>query len=204
MLVGFIVGYLVHEVMVIRQPARLTQSNIHGDAAATAAPPTGGMQQPVPQPGPQPGQGAGAGNPMAEIEQLRAQVAANPNDAEAIVRLASMNYMIRRWDRAAELFERYLQLRPDGEQSADVMSDLGACYRELQQPEKALAMFEKVTSSRPDHWQARFNEVIVLAYDLRRFEQADRVLGELKRLQPNNPDVDRLASEVARLRSNPS
>jgi Flp pilus assembly protein TadD len=194
LLVGFIAGYLVHEAMIIRQPARL----VHGDASSPSTP------SPAAAPSPAPPMGAGGRDPMAEIQQLRDQVAKNPDDAEAIVRLASMNYMIQKWDRAAELFERYLTLRPNGDQAADVMSDLGACYRGLQQPDKAIAMFDRVIAARPDHWQALYNKAYVLAFDLRRFDQADQILGTLRQMQPGNQEVEGLAAEVARLRTSPS
>jgi hypothetical protein len=50
----------------------------------------------------------------------------------------------------------------------------------------------------PDHWQSKFNQVIVLAFDLKKYGEAESVLAELKRLQPTNPDVARLAAEVDR------
>lgn len=194
-LVGFVAGYLMHEVMVVRQPVRL----VHGEGGPTLDP---AAQAPMPQP-PVPAPG-GAGGGMEDVQRLREYVANNPNDAEAIVQLAAMNYMIRNWTRASELFERYLTLKPDGPQALDVMSDLGACYRELQQPDRALEMFARVTSKAPEHWQAKYNQVMVLAFDLQRFDQAEKVLADLKRLQPNNAEVDQLAAEVARRRTNPS
>lgn len=194
-LIGFIAGYLMNEVMVVRQPTRL----VHGDATIAASPAPGS----APNPGPPGGEGGGNAA-MQEIQQLRDYVAKNPEDAEAIVRLAGMNYMISNWARAAELFERYLKLRPDGEQAADVMSDLGSCYRGLQQSDKALALFDQVIAARPNHWQARYNKIILLAFDLRKLDEADQVMAELRQLQPNNPEVERLAAELARARTTPS
>jgi cytochrome c-type biogenesis protein CcmH/NrfG len=194
-LVGFVGGYLAHEVMVVRQPVRL----VHGEGGPTLDPT---QPAPMPQaPAPAPG---GAPGGMEDVQRLRDHVANNPNDAEAVVQLAAMNYMIRNWTRAAELFEHYLTLKPEGPQALDVMSDLGACYRELQQPDRALEMFSKVTAKAPEHWQAKYNQVMVLAFDLKRFDQAEQVLADLKRLQPQNADVAELAAAVARQRANPS
>jgi hypothetical protein len=54
----------------------------------------------------------------------------------------------------------------------------------------------------PDHWQSRFNEVIVLGFDLGRVDEAAQVMAELKELQPDNPNVQRLDQELERLRDN--
>jgi hypothetical protein len=53
----------------------------------------------------------------------------------------------------------------------------------------------------PDHWQSRYNKVIVLAFDLKDYAGAQKVLDDLQRLQPQNPSISELAAEVARRRS---
>ncbi|HEX6200198.1 MAG TPA: tetratricopeptide repeat protein [Thermoanaerobaculia bacterium] len=185
-LIGFISGYLMHEVMAARQPARL----VHGDAGA--APPGG----PAPAPGPQP-QGADRAALTQEIRSLEQFVAENPDDAEAALRLANLSFEVGDWTRCAAMYERRLELLPG---DPDVLSDLGVCYRELGQADRALAAFDRAQEIAPGHWQSRFNEVVVLAFDQRDFEAAERVLDELRNLQPGNPDVEALAAEVARRR----
>ena len=48
------------------------------------------------------------------------------------------------------------------------------------------------------HWQSLYNEVVVLAFDLKDVPKANAVLGRLRQLQPDNPEVTRLAQEVAK------
>lgn len=208
-LVGFIAGYLVHEVIAIRQPVRLTpelraqivmpgEDPMAGPAdnrVSDVAPGTGGDTA-ASAPGSAPG---GAGQPgMEQIQQLRAYVEKNPNDAEAVLQLANLNFDIRNWMRAEELYRQYLKLRPG---DANVMTDLGISYRESKKFDQALAQFDEAQKLAPEHWQAYYNEVVVLAFDLKRFDDADRVLGELQKLQPGNPDVARLADAVSKQRS---
>jgi len=178
-LAGFLAGYVVHEEMAIRQPSRLAPG------AATST-----QQQEDPH--------AGGGARAAEIERLRRQIEANPEDAEAIRSLANLNFDIQSWARSRELYERYLTLRPG---DADVMTDLGVCLRELGEFPGALERFREARKLAPQHWQSRFNEVVVLAFDLRDFTAAEQVLAELQMLQPENPDVARLAAEVAKQRN---
>ena len=181
---GLISGFFLQQVISERQPPR----RIAGQALPGAASEDAAMAT---APG---GDGEAA---MAAIQQLRRQVEANPDDADAVLALANMNYDIQNWQRARELYEHYLELRPS---DANVMTDLGIVYRNLGDATRALELFRRAKATDVAHWQSRFNEAIVLALDLRQFDQAETVLAELDRLQPGNPDVVRLKAEIARVR----
>lgn len=186
LLVGFIGGYLMQEVMAERQPPRL----VHGDGpTAEAAPPTGA-------PGASPAGGQQQAR-LQEIQSLEAHVQANPDDADAILRLANLSFDMESWPRCVEMYERYLELRPE---TPDLLSDMGVCYRGIGQLDRAVALFDRAHEIDPDHWQSRFNEAVVQGLDRRNFEAAERVLQELRALQPGNPQVERLAEEIARRR----
>ena len=177
-LTGFISGYVMHEVMAARQPAprRAAASPGVAPSGAAAAGGTSGSQP-----------------AMEDVQRLSAHVAQNPDDAPAVRQLANLNYDIRNWDRAAELYRQYLDLMPG---DLNVMTDLGAVYRYLGRPEDALEQFREVRDQAPDHWQARYNEVLVLAFDLQDFAAAGSAMAELQELQPDNPEVTRLAAEL--------
>lgn len=193
-LVGFVSGFLMKEAMDLRQPPR----RVPGIESPHAA---GGIDSPQGMPpgaagtAPQ-GAAAGPGGPgMEQIQKLRDHVAANPNDAEAVKQLANLNFDIQNWARARDLYTQYLKLRPD---EPDIISDLGVTYRELGDPQGAIKLFDRAQEIEPDHWQSRFNEVVVLAFDLEDYTAAQNVIDELKRLQPGNQDVARLEAEVLR------
>ena len=97
--------------------------------------------------------------------------------------------------RAKELYERYLTLRPA---EPGVLTDLGVSLRGLGQFQEAMARFEEAQKLESDHWQSLYNEVVVLAFDLKDMPKAQAVLRRLRQLQPDNPEVTRLAEEVAR------
>lgn len=188
-LVGFIAGYLMQEVMLTRQPARL----VHGAAGAAGARPPGGG------PG---GANAGQADQQAaaqaraqEIAQLQSYLESNPEDERAVLRLANLSYDLQNWPDCIQYYERFLELEPG---QPDVLSDLGVCYQKIGEPQRALDAFDRAQEIAPDHWQSRFNEVVILAFDLGDFERAERVLEELRELQPDNPNIERLAEEVAR------
>ncbi len=180
LLAGFICGYVMHEAMAARQPSPTWSSA--SSTSATANPAAGGTG---PAPGGQPA--------MEQVQQLAAHVRENPEDAKAIRQLANLNYDISNWQRAAELYSRYLELEAD---DLDVMTDLGATYRFLRKPQEALEQFRSVRQLAPDHWQSRYNEVLVLAFDLNDLPAAGVAMKELVSMQPDNPEVARLAAEL--------
>jgi tetratricopeptide (TPR) repeat protein len=132
---------------------------------------------------------------MADILRLREQVEKNPNDAQAVLTLANLNYDIRNWDRARQLYEHYLELRPP---QPDMLTDLGVSLRGLKRFPEAMARFEQAQQLQPGHWQSLYNEVVVFAFDLKDMPKAQQVLARLRQLQPDNPEVAKLADEVAR------
>ena len=191
---GFLLGYVGHEVMASRQPARARAENVA--AGGMGAPQ--GMPQGAPQGMPQgmPPAGAQGGAPGVEqVQQLRAYVEQNPNDSRAVRELANLNYDIGNWQRAAELYGQFLKLVPD---DVDVMTDLGACLRNMGKSAEALEVIQRAKAKNPRHWQARYNEVLILGFDLGRMDEAAVAAAELKELEPANPDVTRLADEIAR------
>jgi tetratricopeptide (TPR) repeat protein len=195
-LIGFISGYLMHEVVAARQPPRLTpelraQIGTSEDPAAAPAAAPGPANAGMPQ-------GAPAGPSMEEVQELRAYVEKNPNDADAVLKLANLNFDISQFQRAQELYQQYLKMRPS---NADVLTDLGISYRETKNFDQALEQFQKARKLAPDHWQSYYNEVVVLAFDLKRHDEANQLLQELQRMQPSNPDVARLAEAVTRQRN---
>ena len=70
-----------------------------------------------------------------------------------------------------------------------VMSHLG-------RPQEALELFRETQALDASYWPARFNEILVLAYDLQDGEAAKKKLAELQALQPSNDRVNRLAQDI--------
>jgi cytochrome c-type biogenesis protein CcmH/NrfG len=203
-LLGFIAGYLLHEVMASRQPPRFAAGT-----AVAPSPMAGGPAAPAAPAGPagqaMPGGGAPEQAPPQQdptfdqaIQQLEQFVQQNPNDAEAVRRLADLYFDQARWPQARDLYSRFLEMEPG---NADVLSDLGVVYRGMKDYPKALAQFDEAQRLVPDHWQSRYNEVIVLAFDLKKYDEAEQVLAELERLQPGNPNVAQLAQEMEKQRN---
>ncbi|MEM9292350.1 MAG: tetratricopeptide repeat protein [Acidobacteriota bacterium] len=206
-LIGFVTAYLALEAVSDRQPQR----RVHGgEAVAGAAPDRAGLVNPgqvnpgqvgagsVPTPPPGAMTGGGpTGAPMAFIQNLRQRLAANPNDDDALLQLANANFDIREYSRAAELYQRYVELVPN---NADVLSDLGITYRALNRPQEALAAFERALAVDGQHWLSLFNKAVVLL-DSGDLDGAQAQAEVLRGIQPQDPNLVRLQSEIDRRRA---
>jgi len=183
-LVGFVVAYFMYETISPRQTARMPAEQAAAQAAgAGAATPPGGQAAP------------GADERRAAVAQTESFLAANPDNPQAWLQLAQLSYDLEDWGRAVEAYRRYLELAPA---DPNVLSELGVSLRGVGRTEEAIAAFDLAQEMAPQHWQSRYNEALVLAFDMGRFEDAEAVIEELRELQPDNPDVERLAAAVER------
>lgn len=178
LLTGFLGGYIAHEMMAAVQPPPLSATatpEASGDPHAGLGTPA----TPVPQ--------------VADINRLRAVLEQDPENRDALLTLANLNFDIGAWDRAVELYQRYLTLDSS---NPDVLTDLGIALRSLGRPDEALERFREANRLRPDHWQSLFNEAVVHAFDRSDFAAAEAALERLRQIAPGNPDVARLAQEI--------
>jgi Flp pilus assembly protein TadD len=137
------------------------------------------------------------GNPMGAVMQqlasLKEAVAKNPNDVDALVQLGDMYMQAAKFPQAAEYLQRALAVRED----AAVRMDLGICYKQSNQLEKALAEFQRSASMAPDQWQPLFNEAIVLI-ELQRMDEARVIAAKLQKMRPDDPEVQKLVATAGK------
>jgi hypothetical protein len=206
LMLGFVTAWLMFEKVTMRQPPRAVPGGqtTMGTTASPGAPPSTGT----------PGQGpASSGMPsgvqedMNRVEQLQQQLQADPDNPDLILALAHASYDLAQqvpnpagarpvWIQARDLYTRYVELRPQDPELPNILSDLGVSYQELGEFDQALEIFRRVQGMAPDHWQSLYNQVVVLAFSKKDVDEAMKVLVELQRVQPNNPDVQRLAAAV--------
>ena len=92
---------------------------------------------------------------------------------------------------AIDYYERALAVRSDGL----VRTDLGICYKQNGQLDKALAAFQKASEESPGQWQPLFNAAAVLG-EMHRVDEARAVVSKLKAMRPNDPEVQRLEAAL--------
>ncbi len=123
-----------------------------------------------------------------ELQQLLAQ---NPGDPRLMVALGNLYFDAGRWQEARLWYERALE-REAGD--PNVVTDLAVVYRNLEQPERSLELLDQAIQTSPDHWQAWYNRVIVLHFDLHRHDEAAQALARLKAIASANPEVPDLSA----------
>jgi len=135
------------------------------------------------------------GNPMGAVMQqlasLKEAVAKNPKDADALAQLGDMYMQAAKFPQAAEYLERALAVRDD----AALRMDLGICYKQTNQPQKALTEFQRSASMAPDQWQPLFYEAVVLM-EMQRMDEARAVAAKVQKMRPDDSDVQKLVATL--------
>ncbi len=76
--------------------------------------------------------------------------------ADAALTLGNWNYDRQSWAHAIEHYEEAIARGAD---NPDVRTDLGNCYRFLDQPQKALEQYELAQKQNPQHENSLFNQI---------------------------------------------
>jgi len=184
-LLGFFVGWIVGQGQPGAPPPipAVASAAQNPHAGVPGAPPLAGQ----PQGQPEGGRTGATGNPqlMEQARQLETLLAGDPNNYDTLVSMGNLQYDMGNFVKAREFYERARAIRDD---SPDLLTDLGVCYRDGD-PKKALEMFSRAAALSPTHWQSRFNSMVVLHNDLKDSAGARRQLDELKRLQATVPGI---------------
>src|SRR5512136_129282 len=191
-LLGFFFGYLTGQGrgMAPAPPANDPHAGVPG-----APPLTGQPLKP-----PEGGRTAATGNPhlLEQARELETLLAKDPNNYDHLVQMANTQYDLNDFVKAADFYEKARAIKDD---SPDVMTDLGVCYKESGKLQKALELFDRAADMRPDHWQSRYNAAVVRLFDLNDPAGAKAELEKLKRLQGKAaglPDLSGLEGEIAK------
>jgi cytochrome c-type biogenesis protein CcmH/NrfG len=113
-------------------------------------------------------QGDPHANPMMDrLRELQAHLEKNPKDAAATLEFANILYDVQFFERAAEMYDRYLSMEPG---NADARVDLGTSYYQMSLSDstgrrdlvaKAESCFLKAIETKPGHQFAHFNLGII-------------------------------------------
>jgi tetratricopeptide (TPR) repeat protein len=210
LVLGFVTAWLMYDKVAQRQPPRLTQDQLAAAIAGQAVPGPGGVSGGQAGPSGAPPAGSGPAAPAMpdtrKLEELQGRLQQSPKDPDLILAVANESFDVASkagkapfvWQMARDHYLQYIALK---QPTPDVLSDLGVTYRELGQFDEALQTFQRAEQLAPDHWQSQYNQVIVLAFDMKQYDKAQPILDVLQKSHPDNPEIRQLAEAVARLRS---
>jgi len=178
---GFLLGLTIGSLVI---GPKVAQSKLAGASTAPAAT----SEAPAAAP-------AAGGNPMGAVMQqlaaLKEAIARDPNNFDALVQLGGMYMDAAKFPQAAEYLERAVAIRDD----ASARMDLGVCYKQTGQLDRALDEFQRAAKMAPDQWQPIFNEAIVLI-DLHRVDEAKVLAAKLQQMKPREPQVLKLVETL--------
>jgi cytochrome c-type biogenesis protein CcmH/NrfG len=143
LLLGGAFGYLL-------RGSSSSDSNPAADAAAPAGMPSAAGQQPTPE---QMGQMA-----RKQAEPLVAQLKTNPNDPKLLARIGNVYYDAAQYEDAIGYYKQALKIDP---KNVDIRSDMATCYWYKNDPDAAIAEFQKSLSYNPSHASTLYNLGVV-------------------------------------------
>lgn len=201
LLIGLMVGLALGYVFAERQAIP------PGKALRLGAPQTAAQGEGLPD-GHPPVDGS-APNPETQffaqqITEIQGLIAQNPGDVGLVVALADAYFELARttgdashWQEARRGYERAMaEGRGD---DPDVLTDLAVVMRNLEQFDRSVELLDRATAVDPDHWQAWFNKVIIMNFDLHDHDGAREAFLRLKSIAAENPevpDLSRIEQEV--------
>lgn len=189
LVVGLMVGLAVGYVLAERQPippAKALRAGAPQAAAQGGALPEG-----------HPPLDSGAASPESralerQIAELQTLLTQNPGDVGLMVALGNANFDAGRWQDARVWYERALE--DPGRVDPNIMTDLAVVYRNLGEPRRSLELLDRAIALDDDHWQAWYNKVVVLHFDLHEHGGARDALNRLRALAEGNPQVPDLTA----------
>jgi tetratricopeptide (TPR) repeat protein len=120
-----------------------------------------------------------------------------PEEPRVWEELGYVHYGMHQFEEAIEAYKTSLSL--DG-RNADTLTQLGLSYLGLGDVDACLGELEHAMAADPKHAKSRFNAAVVLLFEKRDADGAERLLGEAEALSPNHPDVPVLRAKIEELR----
>jgi tetratricopeptide (TPR) repeat protein len=190
---GFLLGLILGSMVI---GPKLAQSPLAGARAganlSAVGPPSEAPASGVAMAPAAPGSMEAMAAVRKQLDGLKATVEREPANFEALVQLGNMYMDVSKWAQAIDYYQRALRVREE----PVVRTDLGICYRNSGEMEKALESFRRVSAAQPADWQAAFNEAALLA-EMKRFDEARPLVARLERERPGDPEVGKLKAAVA-------
>jgi cytochrome c-type biogenesis protein CcmH/NrfG len=137
-------------------------------------------------------QGAQASNPTpppldeSRASAMKTTAQQNPNDAVTRVQLGNMYFDAGRFQEAAQWYEAALKITP---KDVNVSTDLGISYYYMNDPDRALAQFDRSLQIDPSHAKTMLNVGIVRAFGKQDLKGAADAWEKVMVMAPNSEEA---------------
>jgi len=122
---------------------------------------------------------------QAEVDRLLKVAAADPTNASPRAALGNLYFDAERYKDATQWYEAALKLDPN---NPDVSTDLGVGYYYLNQPDRALAQFDRSLQIDSKHTKTLLNVGIVRAFGKQDLAGAAQAWEQVLALAPASPE----------------
>src|SRR5689334_7900082 len=189
-LLGFIAGFLLAGNITQRESAqRATAMSAQGSQNLPANhPPIGsGDQQ----------SGEGGQQMLASVQEAMKKARENPNDFDAQVQAADLEYQIQRFDQSIEYLLAANKIKPD---DAMVLAMLGQVNMDAKHFDAAVKWYKAALTKKPDDetTQDGYCFVLLQTGDAKNAEQC---INKLAKINASNPDLSQFRSKLDELKS---
>jgi len=188
-LLGFIGGFLLAGNITQREAAmRANPQSAQSGQLPANHPPIGSDQATT---------GEGGQQMLASVQTAMKQARENPNDFEAQVTAAKLEYQIGRYDQAIEYLLAANKLKAD---DADVLSMLGEANMDAKHWDAAVKWYKAALLKRPSDLASMDGYCFVLLQsgDAKAAEEA---INKLAKADPNNQDLPQFREKLSQLKS---
>lgn len=122
----------------------------------------------------------------ARAAELRATAERSPSDSATRVQLGNMYFDAERFVEASRWYEEALKIEPG---NVNASTDLGITYYYRNEPDRALAQFERSLAVDPKHSKTLLNIGIVRAFGKQDLEGAAKAWQRVLELAPDSPEA---------------
>jgi len=186
-LLGFIVGFLLANSINQRDfAARLgSTTGQQGQNLPPNHPPIGGDQT-----------GEGGQQMLASVQTAMKQARENPNDFEAQVTAAKLEYQIQRYDQAIEYLLAANKIKPN---DFDVLAMLGVANLDAGHFDAAEKWYRAALQKKPDDMPS-VDGLCAALLSKGDAKAAEEVINKLAKIDPTNQDLPQFREKLAQLK----
>jgi len=121
----------------------------------------------------------------AQVQALQAVAEKDPKNIESRVQLGNMFFDAEQYPQSIAWYEQAIALNPS---DTNVSTDLGVAYYYTNQPDRALAQFDKSLANDPKHIKTLLNVGIVRAFGKNDLAGAAKAWEEVVAISPDSPE----------------
>lgn len=169
------------------------------DAASRAGATTGQQGQNLP-PNHPPVDSNSTGDPQqifAQVQTAMKQARENPNDFDAQVTAAKLEYQVQRYDAAVEYLLKANQLRPD---NFEVLAMLGEANMDAGHFDAAEKWYRAALVKKPDDIPV-LDGLCAVLLSAGKVQPAEDAINKLGKVDPTNQDLQQFRDKLAELKS---